>query len=601
MQAVILAAGMGKRLGELTSGNTKCMVKVNGVTIIERVLSQLDELKLSRIVIVVGYKKDALIDYISTLNVKTPIIYIENPVYDTTNNIYSLFLASKELAEDDSILLESDIIFEKGILKSLLEDPRPSLAVVDKYESWMDGTVLKLAKDDSIIDFVSKSEFNFSDIPTYYKTVNIYKFSKDFILSHYLPFLKAYQSVFGENKYYEQVLKVSTMIGDSDLKALRLNGQTWYEIDDIQDLDIASSLFADSDEKLTLMQHRYGGYWRYPSLLDFCYLVNPYFPPNRLIDEMKANFECLLRNYPSGMFVNSLLAARNFSINQRNIVVGNGAAELIKAVTEKLEGKIGVIRPTFEEYPNRLPADRVVCYKPLNEGLRYDANDVINFFSKEEIKSLILINPDNPSGNYIPQAKLLSLINWCNEKGIRLIIDESFVDFAIEEDSSLIKQDIVNNNPSLIIVKSISKSYGVPGLRLGVLVSGDTSLIEFLKKEVSIWNINSFAEFFMQIESKYHRDYELSLKQIKETRAKFINELKKIKNLEVFDSQANYILIKLQNDLSSTELTKYLLSKEQILIKDLSSKLNGEPYIRIAVRNEEENERLLVALRKMMG
>ena len=294
MQAIILAAGMGKRLKELTSNNTKCMVKVNGVTLIERMLRQLDKKHLSKVVIVVGYEGQKLIDYIATLDVRTPIVFIDNPIYDKTNNIYSLYLANEFLRREDTILLESDLIFEDSVLDVLLDDPSETLALVDKYESWMDGTCIKIGADDSIEAFIPGKKFKFKEIKDYYKTVNIYKFSKHFSSTRYVPFLEAYSSALGNNEYYEQVLRVIMMLDEPEIKAKRLNADggnhLWYEIDDIQDLDIASSMFApDADEKVSMIQKRYGGYWRYPRLLDFCYLVNPYFPPQKLIDEIKAS------------------------------------------------------------------------------------------------------------------------------------------------------------------------------------------------------------------------------------------------------------------------------------------------------------------------
>ena len=289
MQGLILAAGMGRRLKELTSDNTKCMVKVNGVTLIDRALHQLDALGLSKIVIVVGYEGQKLIDYIATLEIATPICYVNNPIYDKTNNIYSLALAKDYLLQEDTLLLESDIIFEDSVLQAIVDDPRETLALVDKYESWMDGTCIKIGEDDSIGAFIPGKNFNFNDIEHYYKTVNIYKFSKHFSETRYVPFLDAYSMALGNNEYYEQVLRVIAMLDDPEIRAKRLSGQLWYEIDDIQDLDIASSMFAqDPDLRVSLMQGRYGGYWRYPQLLDFCYLVNPYFPPQRLIDEIQA-------------------------------------------------------------------------------------------------------------------------------------------------------------------------------------------------------------------------------------------------------------------------------------------------------------------------
>jgi len=430
MQAIILAAGMGKRLKELTKNNTKCMVEVNGVTLIDRMLHQLEKQHLSRIVIVVGYEGQKLMDYIDTLNIQTPIVYVNNPIYDKTNNIYSLALAKDYLCKEDSLLLESDIIFEDAVLDALLSDPRDTLALVDKYQSWMDGTCVKLSEDDSIVEFVSGKKFQFRDTQDYFKTVNIYKFSKHFSVTHYVPFLMAYQEALGANEYYEQVLRVIAMLDNPQIKAKRLNGQQWYEIDDIQDLDIATSMFTpDSDEKVSLLAGRFGGYWRYPRLIDFCYLVNPYFPPQKLMDEIKASFEKLLMQYPSGMRVNSLLAARCFEVHEENILVGNGAAELIKSLMGQLKGKVGFVRPTFEEYRNRYDKEQAICYVPDNPDFSYTVADIMTYFAERPIDSLVVVNPDNPSGNYISKVDLLKLIEWAKHKGIQLIIDESLVDF----------------------------------------------------------------------------------------------------------------------------------------------------------------------------
>lgn len=603
MQGLILAAGMGKRLKDLTDNNTKCMVKVNGVSMIERVLKQLDQHNLSRIVIVIGYEGQKLVDYISTLNVKTPIYFVDNPIYNKTNNIYSLALAKDYLLEDDTLLLESDLIFEDSVLDCILDDPRDTLALVDKYESWMDGTCIKIGDDDTIDAFIPGKKFKFEEINSYYKTVNIYKFSKHFSQTHYVPFLDAYSKALGNNEYYEQVLRVITMLDEPVIKAKKLNGQLWYEIDDIQDLDIASSMFADDmDEKVASIQARYGGYWRYPKLLDFCYLVNPYFPPQRLMDEMKASFEKLLTQYPSGMKVNSLLAAKNFNIHQEHILVGNGAAELIKCLMEKLDGKIGFIRPTFEEYPNRYNKKDSIVYTPSNNDFSYGYNDLIEFFQDKDVSTLVLINPDNPTGNYIKKDEVIKLIEWCNNQNINMILDESFVDFAEEEDSTLINENIFTKYSKLIIVKSISKSYGVPGIRLGILVSANEKLISDLKKEVAIWNINSFGEFYMQIAEKYKKDYSLSLEKIKSERTRFINELNKIPSIHVIPSQANYVMVELEDKISSKELTKRLLLKYDIFIKDLSGKIKSDDrqFVRLAVRNTADNDKLILALKEIM-
>ena len=597
MQAIILAAGMGRRLKELTQNNTKCMVKVNGVTLIERLLSQLEKYALSRIVIVVGYEGQKLVDYIATLGIKTPIQYVENPIYNKTNNIYSLALAKDYLCEQDTLLFESDLIFEDAVIDAIVNDPRPSLALVDKYESWMDGTCVTLNEQDEITSFVPGKHFDFKRIDEYYKTVNIYKFDKEFSRTHYVPFLDAYSKAMGNNEYYEQVLRIITMLDDPEIKAKRLSGEKWYEIDDIQDLDIATSMFSpNAEEKVALLQSRYGGYWRYPQLIDFCYLVNPYFPPKRMVDELKASFDVLLTQYPSGMKVNSLLAGRNFDVHAENIVLGNGAAELIKALMERLEGKTGFIRPTFEEYPNRYDKSNSVCFYPNNENFSYTADDVMSFFGDKEIKNLVIVNPDNPTGNYIQKKDLLRMVEWAEEKGMTLVIDESFVDFADELDSTLITQEILDAHKSLYVMKSISKSYGVPGLRLGVLASGDVETVSAIKKDVAIWNINSFAEFYMQIYEKYAKDYVKAMKLFRAERARFATGLSKIEGVRVIPSQANYFMLELTGGVTSAELTKKLMLNHNLFIKDLSGKTGGE-FIRIAIRNKQDNNKLLAALK----
>lgn len=597
MQAIILAAGMGKRLGELTKNNTKCMVKVNGVHLIDRLLNQLENLNLERIILVIGFQGETLKQHIGTLSITTPIEYVVNPIFDKTNNIYSLYLAKEQLQEKDTLLIESDLIFDDSLFPKIVNHPFPNLALVAKYEPWMDGTMVCLNDDNYITDFISKKSFKYSDIGQYYKTVNIYKFSKEFLCNNYVPFLEAYSKALGNNEYYEQVLRVITLLDKCELKGLPIEKERWYEIDDIQDLDIAETLFADKNQ-LNLYQKRYGGYWRFPQLLDFCYLVNPYFPPQKMCDELRANFDILLREYPSGMNVNTLIMAKNFGIKQEYVVVGNGAAEIIKGLMENTAFKTGVVFPTFEEYPNR-NRQNIVEYYPSNKDFHYTANDLMDFFAEKDIDQLLLINPDNPSGNFIPTEDVIALLNWCNQKKIRLILDESFVDFSTPTlKNSFLTNEILENYPHLIIIKSISKSYGVPGLRLGLAASSDTEVISSLRKNMAIWNINSFAEFYLQIYSKYANDYAMACHHFIEERKRFYQELQNINYLRVIPSQANYFLCEVIEKYTATELVEKLL-KHNILLKDCSKKagFEGQDYVRIAIRNSKDNDCLIEGLK----
>ena len=393
MQAIILAAGMGRRLGEYTKDNTKCMVPVNGMPLIDRVLKQLSELDLNRVVIVVGYEGKKLMDYLGNEKNRLKIEYVINPVYNKTNNIYSLALAKDKLQEDDTLLIESDLIFDDGMFSLLLDNTYPNLALVAKYESWMDGTMVRIDDDNNIVNFVTKAAFRYEDSNSYYKTVNIYKFSKEFSQTKYVPFLEAYTKAVGNNEYYENVLRIISFLNSHDLKALPITNEKWYEIDDKQDLDIAEALFADEKDVLRKYYGRYGGFWRFPKMLDYCYLVNPFFNESRIIDEMEAFFRTLIAEYPSGMKVNSLLASKCWGVKEDYIIPGNGAAELIKVLMELLPGTLGITRPTFEEYPNRRDNDNLVTFIPQNNNYRYTAKDLMDYFGAHPVDNILLINP----------------------------------------------------------------------------------------------------------------------------------------------------------------------------------------------------------------
>ena len=593
---------MGKRLGEFTKENTKCMVEVNGVRLIDRVLNQLSTLNLNRVVIVVGYEGQKLMDYLGDNYQGMRIEYVNNPIYDKTNNIYSLALAKEQMQEDDTLLIESDLIFDDKMFSLILDNPYPNLALVAKYETWMDGTMVCIDDENNIVNFVPKAAFQYEEVGKYYKTINIYKFSKEFSKTKYVPFLEAYTKAVGNNEYYENVLRIISFLNSKDLKALPITNEKWYEIDDKQDLDIAEALFAEEKDIMRKYYGRFGGYWRFPKMLDFCYLVNPYFRSSKIIDEMQANFRTLIAEYPSGMKVNTLLASKCWGVKEDYIVPGNGAAELIKALMELLPGTLGITRPTFEEYPNRRDKETLVTFVPQNNEFRYTAQDLMDFFGKNPANNILLINPDNPSGNFIPYADLLRLAQWTGERNIRLIVDESFVDFSEGyEGNTLLNNATLEAYPHMLVMKSISKSFGVPGLRLGILASADKALIAEIKRDVAIWNINSFAQFFMQIYPKYRDDYRVACEQFIQAREDFEVELKKIPFIRVMPSQANYFFLEVLPPYKPKELCAILLSKYNILASACLAKKGIEPnrYMRIAVRNHGDNNRFIEALKEL--
>lgn len=596
MQILIPAAGMGKRLDSETKNKTKAMVVVAGKTLIERCLDAAVAHPITRIILIVGYQKKHLINFLGDSYEGVEIVYVENDDYATTNNIYSVYLARDYLTEDDTILIESDLIFDPKILDMVIKNKLENLAVVDKYKPWMDGTVIKMNNDFSISHFIPKTSFNYEHVNEYYKTVNIYKFSKSFLNNLYLPFLEAYATALGDNEYYEQVLKVIVNLDTRQLFALPLDNDSWYEIDDKQDLDNANVLFAEPNKQYDLLSKRYGGYWRFDELKDFCYLVNPFFPPKLLNDEIKFSLPKLMQSYPSSQNVQALLGAKLFGVSESCIVVGNGAAELIDQVTESLKGKFGIYGPTFEEYTARF--QRTDLQVSDQEGFTYGKRDILRLAASND--GVILINPDNPSGNFIPYKDIIEILETMRSEGKYLVIDESFLDFAEDGfESSVLNQNDLNKFPNLIVIKSIGKSYGVGGLRLGVLASSNVDLINSIKTSVPIWNINSVAEFYMQIIGKYKSEYKESCDQLIRERRVLFEGLCGIDYLQPYESQANYIFCKVVGK-KSHQIAVDLCSKYSILIKDCSGKHSiNDQFIRVAVRDTFDNEYLVKSLKSL--
>ena len=600
MQALMLAAGMGRRMGKYTEAMTKCMVTVGGRTLLDRAVEALKEAGIRKFVMVVGWECDKLVDYIRDNISGMEFTFIYNYDYATTNNIYSLYMAREQLAADDTILLESDLVYDPRLIREMVECPDENLVAVAKYEQWMDGTVTTIDGEGMIHEFIEKKNFRFQDVSDYYKTVNIYKFSKEFLRNQYIPFLEAYIRAYGKNQYYELVLKALAHLSNAHLKAFVLKNINWYEIDDAQDLDIANTIFAPESEKLLAYERHYGGYWRFPGLKDFCYLVNPYFPPAKMLDQMKFFYEPLLTQYPSGMGIQKLLAEKMFSVGEDYLLVGNGAAELIDVLGKSLKGRMAVTVPAFNEYVRCFRDCEILPIPAAEDGFALSGQRLCAAARQADI--LAIVNPDNPSGSFLTRQELLRILDVCRAEKTICIVDESFIDFAEKElRYTLLDNGLLEAYPNLVVIKSISKSYGVPGLRLGVLASGDRKLMETLREHLPIWNINSFAEYFLQIFSLYKGDYAEACDKLARQRRSLSEKLRTIRFLKVYPSQANYIMCEVTGRYRSKELATQLLSRHDLLIKDLSSKtgFGGRQFIRVAVKDSRENEMLYEALKEM--
>ncbi len=600
MQALMLAAGMGKRLGKYTGNNTKCMVEVAGKKLIDRTIQAVEEAGIEKFILVIGYKGENLKNYIldNYASSKVKFEFINNKDYATSNNIYSFYMAKEYLEQDDTILLESDLIYDSSIIKRVVECEDKDLAVVAKYESWMDGTVVTCDENRNITQFIEKVDMDLRLSESYYKTVNIYKLSKEFSRSTYIPFLEAYMKAYGLNSYYETVLKVISHLSKTSLKAYYMGDLPWYEIDDAQDLDIATVMFSSGEAKYKNITSKFGGYWRYNKMLDFCYLVNPYFPPKRMVEKMQNEFPILLTQYPSGLNIQNLNAERIFGVEDSRILVGNGAAELINALGSYVTGKVAVSLPTFNEYVRCFRNCELIKIDNSQFDYKHNVDYLMNLI--EKVDYMCIVSPDNPGGDLLTKEQVLALCERAREFNTTVVIDESFIDFADKEKRyTLLDNDILASNPNLIVIKSISKSYGVPGLRLGVLASANQQVLKGLRDLMQVWNINSFAEYYLQIYNLFASSYERACDSIAYERNRFVKELNTIKSIKVYPSQANFIMI----DLGKTNSYKFcikMLDKYNVLVKDLSTKnyFTGKNFIRVAIRDDKDNDAFIKAIKE---
>lgn len=596
MKAIVLAAGMGKRLLPLTQDKPKALVSVLGKPIIEHTLDALVRKQVTEIIIVVGYCHETIVAHFGHEHHGVPIRYVLNADYATTNNIYSLQLGLEHV-EDDLILCEGDIVFRPEMLDAIDEQRGSNLVFVGRYEHYMSGTVVVFDPQTQIVSelLTKESQKCYHPRERLYKTVNVYYLSYRFLKQHFIPTLEHYLSARTMNSYYELILGVLLYMGSEELRSQVVDNDHWFEIDDENDLELAEYLFAA--DRYELIRKLHGGYWRF-DLIDFCYLFNPYFPPQGFFDALAARLPVLLTNYPSGQTKLLQLLSRWYKedgFNPENLILANGASEIIRALNKDLVTRVTIPVPTFNEYENRLPVERINDFTlPAAAGFVPDVDALVRSVRDSGSNTLILINPNNPTGAILPRAEVVRLLEALPD--VTVVVDESFIDFAGDRAAYSV-QDLVPRYPQLALLRSISKEFGVPGLRLGYMLTSNQALKRAIEERLPIWNINSAAEYFVETFVDYKEQYERSMRQVAEDRAVLLAGLQRIGYLEPLPSHANFILCHVIGR-SAQGLARALFNEHKILVKDCGNKrpLQQDDYVRVAVKSQADNARLLAAL-----
>ena len=599
-RALILAAGLGQRMRPLTADVPKCLVEVNGVPILFSSLRVLASAGVTEAIIVVGHEAAQVRRRVGNNFAGIDIEYVDAPLFDTTNNIRSLWDA-RQYCDEDILLLEGDVLFDRDVVMRLREQAGSSMAVAPNNANFS-GTVV--CRDDSgfVTAFILGAELdgrlNGNDAQ---KTVNIYLLRAEALRTKILPELCRQVDSGNVQAYYETVFRDLVADGTfADLVAVDVSTSRWYELDDYRDLEMAEFMFLSREHQFDRIQSLHGSHWRY-GVVDHSYLYNLHFPPPSMLNVLRDELPDIVTNYPVGQMEIDRLVAQWTATHPANIVVGNGAAELIKVLGQHFIEKLTIPVPSFNEYENVLRPEQLdrVALDPVTFELDLDAFAESARQAGSDIA--VLVTPNNPTALSVDRQAVLELARRLAEHGCRLIGDESFIEFSRAGRSASVEGD-VDSHPNLVIIKSMSKVFGIAGLRIGYLLTADQHFAAAVRSHLPIWNLNGMAESFLRHVGRYRSEFAASCEVVRDTCQELYHSLCGLPGLTPFRPDANFVFCKVTTPgLTGPALARRLYVEHGILIKDCASKTMPEAdrYLRIASRTAVENRRLVDALSQL--
>jgi len=335
-------------------------------------------------------------------------------------------------------------------------------------------------------------------------------------------------------------------------------------------------------------------------VVDFCFIENPYYPDEDLLKKLQEKLPVVIKSYPSS---NPILAQKDLSavvhVKPEFLILGNGATELITIIQGLLVEDMGIPVPTFSEYIEKLQnMEKVKLFQlPADKQYRLDLAAYADWLEAEKLSSALIINPGNPTGQFISREDLIAFLE--RMKKLKLVLlDESFIDFAGEEIPSLMP--FVEEFKNLVIVRSMSKHCGVPGLRLGYCCTANSHYLSKIRAALPVWNINTLAEYFLtqlkETDTVYHQARKRVIADVRE----LYDNLSKLEGYEVYPSQSNFILIKIKHNLTAYELQMRLLQEFGVYVRDCSNKVGlDNKHIRVASKGRDKDQLLVYALREL--
>lgn len=342
------------------------------------------------------------------------------------------------------------------------------------------------------------------------------------------------------------------------------------------------------------------GYERARDIIDFCFIANPYYPTPAMMADLQRALPNLIKSYPSS---NPILSQRHLAsvlhVNPDNLVIGNGATEIIALINLTLIDRIAVPVPTFGEYIEKMKDRRDAELYPLSLEQRYQLRlpEYLAWARSRNLTSLLLINPGNPTGQLIPLDEMVAFLEQTKDLEL-VIVDESFIDFAGDPVPSLLP--LADRFSHLLIVRSMSKHCGVPGLRLGYSYSANLYIMNRLRRFLPTWNLNTLAQYFLSLLASTDAEYHEGRRRlIADVRALY-EALRTLPGLDVYPTGANFVLFRMTNGMTATELQRRLLEDHQMYVRDCSNKVGMDRFhVRVASQGRDKDARLVEALRTL--
>jgi len=329
-------------------------------------------------------------------------------------------------------------------------------------------------------------------------------------------------------------------------------------------------------------------------LLDFCIPVNLHFPPPALVEMIHEHLDEILRYYPDYAETHQQHIAEMAGLAPDTIVPCNGSTEIITMLCREAQGPILTSVPTFSRWTDLPQEFHVPLYtitRRRDKEFRLEVDEIVNRVREVGARTLVISNPNNPTGAWLALAEIKTLAHELEDLDA-FVVDESFIDFSDLETAATFAAQTSN----LIVVKSMGKSIGWHGVRLGYAAT-ESRQAQAMRARLPFWNINGLAAFVLKNMTGFKREYFASFAQVAADRIYLAEQLAQVPGINVYPSKANFVFVELPDLVSGRQLRDRLLENYGLMVRECSNKIgSSQQYLRLAVQGKAAVNKLVAAL-----